>query len=127
MFLDLIFYSCFVCIKQAILEAMWKKAHPDPEKVIDRSSSVSFSCPEHLMKYVREEMPDLGEAWQTMDHVSVTKPYLFNFFNRINFLIITYKLLFSCPSCMLSEQLTLGYMQDRIEGMIHLYLRLSYS
>ena len=46
-------------------------SHPDPEEVIDPSSSEFFCCLEHLMKYMHSEMPDWDEAWWTIKHVSV--------------------------------------------------------
>ena len=49
------------------------------------------------------------------------------FFLEITLLVVTNKLLFLDPSCVLSEQFTPDYMQDKLKGMCHLYLQLSCS
>ena len=65
------FYSCFHCIKHVILEYLWKESYPDLEEVIDPSSSESFFYFKHIIKYVTRELLDWGEAWWTVEYVSV--------------------------------------------------------
>ena len=50
---------------------MWKRFHPNLEKVIDLALIKHFACEEHLIQFVIDESPEWGEPWWTVDHINI--------------------------------------------------------
>ena len=63
---------CVISIIQSLLEGIWKADHPNYEKDDDQPvMSVHVADADHLVKYVTGEIPDWGETWWSVDHVSI--------------------------------------------------------
>ena len=63
---------CVISIILSLLEAIWKADHPNYEEDDDQLvTSVPFADTDHLIKYVTREVPEWGEPWWSVDHVSI--------------------------------------------------------
>ena len=61
-----------ISIKQTLLEEIWKTDHPNYEEDDDQPvTSVPVADADHLVKYVTGEVPQWGEPWWSVDHVSI--------------------------------------------------------
>ena len=61
-----------ISIKQTLLEEIWKTDHPNYEEDDNQPvTSVPVADVDHLVKYVTGEVPQWGESWWTVDHVSI--------------------------------------------------------
>ena len=57
---------------QNLLEAIWKADHPNYEEDEDQpATSVPIASADYLVKYVTREVPEWGEPWWNVDHVSI--------------------------------------------------------
>ena len=59
-----------IFIIQSLLERIWKADHPNYEEDDDQPVT-SVPVADHLVKYVTGEIPDWGEPWWSVDHVSI--------------------------------------------------------
>ena len=66
---------CVISIIQSLLEDIWKADHPnyeeDDEQPVTSLPIADAGDADHLVKYVIGEIPDWGEAWWSVDHVSI--------------------------------------------------------
>ena len=63
---------CVISIIQSLLKGIWKADHPYYEEDEDQSvTSVPIADADHLVKYVTGEIPEWGEPWWSVDHVSI--------------------------------------------------------
>ena len=58
-----------------MLQEIWKADHPNYEEDDDQPTTsipiaVADTDADHLVKYITGEVPDWGEPWWTVDHVS---------------------------------------------------------
>ena len=61
-----------ISIIQSLLEKIWKADHPNYEEDDDQPvTSVPSTDADHLVKYVTGEIPECGEPWWSVDHVSI--------------------------------------------------------
>ena len=61
-----------ISIKQTLLEEIWKTDHPNYEEDDDQPArSVPVADADELVKYVTGEIPEWGEPWRSVDHVSI--------------------------------------------------------
>ena len=61
---------CAISIIQSLLKNIWKANHPNYEEDDDQPMT-SVPVADHLVKYVMGEIPDWGEPWWSVDHVSI--------------------------------------------------------
>ena len=63
---------CVISIIQSLLEGIWKANHPNYEEDDDQpATSVPIAAADHLVKYVTGEVPEWGESWWSVEHVSI--------------------------------------------------------
>ena len=63
---------CVISIIQSLLEDIWKADHPNYEEDDDQPvTSAPVADADHLVKYVTGEIPEWGEPWWSVDHVSI--------------------------------------------------------
>ena len=63
---------CVISIIQTMLEEIWKTDHPNYDEDDDQSvMSVPVTDADHLVKYMTGEVPEWGEPWWSVDHVSI--------------------------------------------------------
>ena len=63
---------CVISILQSLLEGIWKADHPNYDEDKDQHvMSVPIASVDHLVKYVTWEVPEWGEPWWSVDHVSI--------------------------------------------------------
>ena len=55
-----------------MLEKIWKANHPNYDEDKDQHvMSVPIANANHLVKYITGEVPEWGEPWWSVDHVSI--------------------------------------------------------
>ena len=66
---------CAISIIQSLLEGIWKADHPnykeDEKQHVTSVPLADAGDADHLVKYVTGEIPEWGEAWWSVDHVSI--------------------------------------------------------
>ena len=62
-----------ISIIQSLLEKIWKADHPNYEEDDNQpmTSVLVAADADHLVKYVTGEIPEWGEPWWSVDHVSI--------------------------------------------------------
>ena len=63
---------CVISIIQSLLQGIWKVDHPNYEEDDDQPTiSVLITDADHLVQYITWEIPEWGEPWWSVDHVSI--------------------------------------------------------
>ena len=66
---------CVISIIQSLLEGIWKADHPnyeeDDNQPVTSVSVADAADADHLVKYVTGEIPEWGEPWWSVNHVSI--------------------------------------------------------
>ena len=66
---------CVISIIHSLLEDIWKIDHPnykeDDDQPVTSVPIIDAADADHLVKYVTEEIPEWGEPWWSVDHVSI--------------------------------------------------------
>ena len=66
---------CVISIIQSLLEEIWKVDHPNYEEDDDQPVTsvliADAANADHLVKYVTVKIPEWGEPWWSVDHVSI--------------------------------------------------------
>ena len=66
---------CVISIIQSLLKNIWKVDHPnyeeDDEQPVTSLPLANAIDADHLVKYVTREILEWGEAWWSVDHVSI--------------------------------------------------------
>ena len=63
---------CVISIIQSLLEEIWKADHPNYEEDDDQPvTSIPIADADHLVKYVTGKIPEWGEPWWRVDHLSI--------------------------------------------------------
>ena len=66
---------CVMSIIQSLLEEIWKADHlnyeEDDDQHVTNVPIADTADADHLVKYVTGEIPEWGEAWWSVDHVSI--------------------------------------------------------
>ena len=66
---------CVISIIKSLLEGIWKADHPNYEEDDDQPMTsipvADAADVDHLVKYVTGEIPEWGEPWWSVDHVSI--------------------------------------------------------
>ena len=63
---------CVIYIIQSLLQEIWNADRPNYEKDDDQpTTSIPIADADHLVKYITGEVPEWGEPWWSVDHVSI--------------------------------------------------------